>query len=186
MVYLKLAERFVLFRHHSAPPLDSALHLFSIVLSQRKPVVRLTYVVYTSALHLLYYHTWASWTNDIWINILILPRRNRNFYVYMTDSWMNNMCTFWWSETLRWGGRPMWWRLQLNPSPVNRKSTIVKWRNRCFHSIKATVLGGSSIEECLRSILYLESSKAENKKCDWNNYYIFSKEDIIVENWNDD
>ena len=93
MVYLKLAERFVLFRHHSAPPLDSALHLFSIVLSQRKPVVRLTYVVYTSALHLLYYHTWASWTNNIWINILILPRQNRNLpyhdhFIWRTLEWI--------------------------------------------------------------------------------------------------
>ena len=89
MIDLKLAERFVLFRHHSAPPLDRALHLFSIVLSQRKPVVRLTYVVYTSALHLLYYHTWASWTNDIWINILILPRQNRNFmFIWRTLEWI--------------------------------------------------------------------------------------------------
>ena len=146
MVDLKLAERFVLFRHHSAPPLDSALYLFSIVLSRRKLVVRLTCAVYTSGLHLLYCHTWASWTNNIWIYITKMKYKFTGRMI-MTEPLMNNICTFWWPESLRWGGRSMSWRLQLNPSPVNHKRIIVKWKNRCFHSIGATGLGGSSIEK---------------------------------------
>ena len=121
-----------------------------------------------------------------WIFILLLPRWNINFMIFMIDSSMNNMCTFWWSESLRWGGRPMWLRLQLNPSPVKRKSTIAKWKNLCFHSIGATGFGRSSIEEYLRSKLYLESSKAENtrcKKCGKIALILFSNEDIILKWW---
>ena len=99
---------------------------------------------------------------------------------------MNNMCTFWWSESLRWGGRPMSWRLQLNPSPINRKSTIIKWKNRCLHSMRAAGFGGSWIEECLILKLYSESSKAENKKCGWNKIHTFFQWRYYFENWNDD